>query len=368
MSKTRRKLRYAVVGLGYFAQAAVLPAFANATDNSELAALFTGDPDKARELADKYSVPAYHYDEYDARLADGGLDAVYIALPNSHHRPYTERAARAGVHVLCEKPMAGSAADCQAMIDACAAAGVKLMIAYRLHFEEGNLKAAELVHSGRLGQPRLFSSVFTQQVREGNTRLDADLDGGPLEDIGIYCINAARYLFRAEPTEAFAYATWPADARFGEVPDLVAATLRFDGDRLAQFTCGFGEAKVGNYRVVGTEGELFMGPAYTWNGDIRQVVTVGEDEEEETFEKRDQVGPEIVYFSDCVLTGREPEPSGVEGLIDVRIIEALRQSHEEGRPVKLGPLPAKARPGLRQNIERPEVAEDDLVKAAPPGK
>jgi glucose-fructose oxidoreductase len=265
--------------------------------------------------------------------------------------------------------MAGSAADCQAMIDACATAGVKLMIAYRLHFEEANLRAIEAVLSGRIGEPRLFASVFTQQVREGNVRLDADLDGGPLEDIGIYCINAARYLFRAEPTEVFASATWPDDRRFREVPEMVSAILRFPGERLAHFTCGFGESKTSLYRVVGTKGDLFLEPAYTWNGDIHQVVTVGDDKQEETFKQRDQVGPEILYFSDCVLTNKEPEPSGLEGLIDVRIIEALRESYADGKPVALGALPAKKRrPTLEQDVRRPVAKEDDLVNAEPPGK
>src|SRR5262249_12284847 len=153
-----KKVHYAVVGLGWFAQEAVLPAFAQAADSSELAALVSGSAEKARELGDKYGVPVYDYDGYDRLLAGGGIDAVYIVLPNAVHRDYTVRAATAGVHVLCEKPMAHTVADCARMRQACDEAGVKLMIAYRLHFEEGNLQAIETLRSGKIGDPRAFSS------------------------------------------------------------------------------------------------------------------------------------------------------------------------------------------------------------------
>ena len=221
------KVRYAVVGLGWFAQEAVLPAFANSADNSELAALVSGSAEKGRELGDRYGVPVHDYDGYDRLLAGVGIDAVYIVLPNALHRDYTVRAARAGVHVLCEKPMAHTVADCTLMRQACDEAGVKLMIAYRLHFEEGNLQAIETLRSGKIGEPRAFSSFLTQQVEQGNTRLDADLGGGPLLDVGIYCLNAARYLFRSEPTEVMAFAVHGKDARFRAVPEAVSCLLRF---------------------------------------------------------------------------------------------------------------------------------------------
>ncbi len=129
---------------------------------------------------------------------------MYIALPNHMHQEYTIRAAQAGIHVLCEKPMALTVAECQSMIHACRDNRVKLMIAYRLHFEKSNLKAIKLAQSGKLGDLRIFSSVFTMQVKEGNSRLQRSLGGGTLYDIGIYCINAARYLFQDEPLRVFA--------------------------------------------------------------------------------------------------------------------------------------------------------------------
>jgi glucose-fructose oxidoreductase len=349
-----RKIRYAVVGQGWFAQTAILPAFANAADNSVLTALVSGDPEKRRELGNRYGVAAYGYDEYENLLADGSVDAVYIALPNSMHREYTERAARHRIHVLCEKPMAPTVEDCKAMIDACDRAGVKLMIAYRLHFEEGNMNAVEIVSSGRIGEPRLFNSVYTQQVEEGNIRLEGRLGGGPLGDIGIYCINAVRYLFRDDPVEVATFAATADKDRFETVPEMVGGILRFPDERLATILVGFGEAKLSSYQLVGTKGDLRMEPAYSFDDDLVQFVTVDGKTEEKTFHRRDQVAPEILYFSDCILRDKNPEPSGLEGLADVRVIEGLQHSEP------------KQRPGPRQQIRRPAHAEPELVHAAPP--
>ena len=361
-------VRFAVVGLGHFAQAAILPAFANARDNARLVALVTGDAEKAAELSKRYQVPAHDYDGYDELLAGGEIDAVYIAVPNSLHREYTERAARAGVHVLCEKPLAYTAADAQAMIDACQQANVRLMTAYRLHFEEGNLNAIEAIRAGKIGEARLFSSTHTMQVADDNVRIDRDLGGGPLEDIGVYCLNASRYLFQSEPEEVVAFASWGKDPRFHEVPEAVCATLRFSGDRLATFQCGFGQTKLSEYRVIGTEGVLRMDPAFTWQGDIKQTITLDGKEKTRTFEHRDQIAAEILYFAGCVQSGGEPEPSGREGLIDVRIIEALRTSYSENRVVKVEPLKKRTRPDSSQSIHRQPHEEPELVNAAPPGR
>ena len=139
--------------------------------------------------------------EYEERLKAGEFDAVYIVLPNSMHKEYTLTAARYGVHVLCEKPLAGTAAECREMIDACERGGALLMTAYRLHFESANLAAIDRITSGEIGEPRTFHGFNCQTIDKDNTRLDADLKGGPLMDLGIYCINAARYLFRDDPIE-----------------------------------------------------------------------------------------------------------------------------------------------------------------------
>src|SRR5208337_2634193 len=183
-----RKIRYAVVGLGHIAQAAVLPAFAHAAENSELRALVSGNSGKLSELSGRYRVPfTYSYDQYGECLRSGEIDAVYIALPNSMHCEYSVAAAQAGIHVLCEKPMAVTVADCERMIREARRHQVRLMIAYRTHFDPPHLEAIRNVTSGHLGIPRIFNSVLTMQVKNGNVRLNKRLGGGPLYDIGIYC-------------------------------------------------------------------------------------------------------------------------------------------------------------------------------------
>ncbi len=365
----KRKIRYAVVGLGYISQIAILPAFAHAEENSELTALVSGDPQKLEKLARQYGVAhTYSYEQYADCLHSGVVDAVYIALPNNMHSAYTVAAAEAHIHVLCEKPMAVDESECHAMIAAAEDAGVKLMIAYRLHFEKGNLNAIELMQSGKIGEPRIFSSIFSQQVKDGNSRLKAELGGGPLFDMGIYCINAARYLFGAEPLEGFAWSLRATDKRFEEVPEMVAALLKFPQDRLAKFVCSFGAADRSEYEVVGTQGSLKMDPGYELAEDLEAKIKVGDRTTEKTFEKRDQFAPEIVYFSDCILHNKDPEPSGREGLADVRIINALRESAENGRPVPIPAVEIERRPDMSQEMTKPAIDKPpQLVKAAAPG-
>jgi glucose-fructose oxidoreductase len=363
-------VRYAVVGLGYIAQESVLPAFRHASANSELVALVSDDPTKLKKLGRKYGVARlYSYDEYDACLASGEIDAVYIALPNSLHCDYTVRAARAGVHILCEKPMAVMEEECARMIRAADEANVKLMIAYRLHFEKANLTAVQIAKSGRLGELRAFSSVFTMQVKSGNTRLRRDLGGGTLYDIGIYCINAARYLFQDEPTEVWATAANNGEERFSEVEEAMSAVMRFPGERLAAFTCSFGASDVSAYQLVGTKGDLRADPAYELATGLKLHVTVGGKKQQYAFAKSDQFAPELLYFSECVKRKKNPEPSGEEGLADVRIIQALYRSAERGETIRLTVPARDERPSLKQEIRRPPVSKQKLVHAeSPSGK
>jgi glucose-fructose oxidoreductase len=359
-------IRYAVVAQGYISQVAVLPAFAHAKENSELVAFVSGDPVKLEELSKKYGVTrCYDYDEYEECLNE--VDAVYISLPNHMHREYTERAARAGVHILCEKPMALTVEDCEAMIASAEENNVKLMIAYRLHFEESNLKAIETVKSGKLGEPRVFSSDFTMQVTdEDNIRLKKAYGGGPLYDLGVYCVNAARYFFQDEPTEVFAYHANNGERRFREIEEMASVILRFPRERLATFTVSFGAADTVTYRIIGTEGDLRVDNGYEYVKEIRQQLTVDGKKQEFTFEKRDQFAPELIYFSECILNGKTPEPSGREGLADVRVIQAVHESAKSGCPVELEKFQRKARPSMQQEIRRPPVQKPDLVHASPP--
>ena len=361
MAKRRGVVRYAVVGLGHIAQVAVLPAFAHARRNSRCVALVSDDRKKRELVAKKYGIDAtYAYADYDACLEQ--VDAVYIALPNSMHAEYTIRAARAGVHVLCEKPMAVTVDECRRMIDACRRHRVKLMIAYRLHFEEINLKVVELVRRGRIGEPKFFNSSFAMTVRRNDIRTKKDMGGGTLYDIGVYCINAARYLFRAEPTEVMAIGVNSGTQRLEEIDESTGALLRFEGDRVAAFITSFNAADVGSYRIVGTRGEVRVDPAYEYAEGLGYELTVGGKTTRKRIGKRDQFAPQLLYFSDCIRNDRQPEPSGEEGLQDVRIVQALYKSADTGKAVRIPPFEDSKKPTGRQRITRPGVKKPKLVK------
>src|SRR6185436_12198456 len=236
------------------------------------------------------------------------------ALPNAMHAEYTVRAARGGVHVLCEKPMAVTVDECEEMIETCASNGVKLMVAYRLHFEEINLDAIDIVRRRRIGEPKFFNSSFSMTVRPGDIRTKRALGGGTLYDIGVYCINAARGLFRAEPKEVVALSVNSGAAKLSEIDETTGAILRFGGERLATFVTSFNADDVAAYRIVGTKGHLHVDPAYEYAEGLGYELTVNGKTTRTRIGKRDQFAPELLYFSDCITHHRTPEPSGEEGL------------------------------------------------------
>jgi len=370
-SKTRSRrdpVRFAVIGQGHFAQTSILPAFENAR-GCELVALFSDDATKLRALRKQYDVEyALPYDQLAEFLESGAVDAVYIAVPNDLHAVFAERAAGSGVHVLCEKPIAANSAQAARMVAACERGGVKLMIAYRLHFEEANLRSMEIVRGGEIGEARFLSTVFSQQVTPENTRTQSEHAGGPLRDVGIYCINAARYLFRDEPTEAVALAaTKRNDPRFREIAEQVGALLRFPGDRLAQLTCSFGAYGHSEYRVVGTKGTLVLSPAFNMR-DLVLEVEVGGKTRSKTFKRRDQVAPELEELAACIREDRDPEPSGREGLADLKVIEAIEASARSGRRVEIERVFPERRPTLRQARRRPAHGRVSTVNVQPPSQ
>ena len=368
MSRASERIRIAVAGLGHFAQVAVLPAIEQ-LDDVELAALVSGSEHKLDELGQHYGVRArYHYHQLDELLASRKVDALYIATPNDLHAELALVAARNHVHVMCEKPMAPTEAECLQMIRACERAGVKLMVAYRLHFEAANLIAVEIARGGEIGTPRVFSSVFSMQVRDGNIRTQPRRGSGPLYDIGIYCINAARYLFRAEPLEVSGIKLAGRDHRFSSVEEAFAVTMRFPEERVAQFTCSFGAHDRAHYQVIGTEGYLMLDNAYTYAAEMKLDVCGTHGQKSRTFTKRDQIAAEIEYFAKCIREDRPPEPSGWEGLADVRIIQAIQSSARFGRAVPIEPIVQPQRPDLGQEIRIPPHDTPPLVDVEQPSK
>lgn len=365
----KRKIRYAVVGLGYIAQIAVLPAFKNARKNSKLVALVSGDKDKLKKIGDKYRVEKrYLYSEFEECLKRNEVDAIYIATPNFYHRNIMETAAKYGVHVLCEKPMAVTTEDCLGMINCAEKNNIQLMIAYRLHFEAANLEAIKIAHSKRIGEPRIFNSVFTMQVKDHhNIRLEeAEKGGGPLYDIGIYCINAARYLFKAEPIEVFAMATNSKDSRFKKVDEVVSCVMKFPEGKVANFTISFGAFASADYDLIGTKGRIRLEKGYEYATPMQ--LSTYEDKKiiRKKFSKRDQFAPELIYFSDCIIRKKRPEPSGEEGLADIKIIEALLLSIDLGTPITLDEINKRHRPTESQKITRPSFMKPRLFHVTTP--
>ncbi len=363
--ENKPKVRYAVVGAGWIAQGYFMPGV-HKTGNSELTALVTGDPKKARALGKKYKLNhVFGYEQFDSLLDSGAIDAIYLATPNTMHRDFTVRALEAGIHVLCEKPMAPTIEDCRVMIAAGRKSGAKLMIAYRLHFEEGTVEAIELVRAGKIGEPRMFSSLFAQQVGASNHRIEGDKWAGPLPDMGPYPINGVRNLFGAEPIEAFGRTASRKDPRFTEVPEIVSAWLRFPGEGIAQFSVSYGSESIGGYRVSGTNGDLLVRPGFSWEHGQTLALTIKGKKKQKTFGRVDQFAGETAYFSDCILKNKEPEPDGEEGLCDVCVIKAIEKSIASGKPEPVEPVKRMKRPNRRQVMKIPPGKPPRLIDARP---
>jgi predicted dehydrogenase len=254
------------------------------------------------------------------------------------------------------------------MLHAAADAKIKLLTAYRLHFETTNLRAVERIRAGEIGEPRFFSSVFSQQVQVDDIRTRAEYGGGALFDMGIYCVNAARYLFQAEPFEVMALGVRGTDPRFAEVDEMTSAILRFPGDRVAQLIASQGAADVSEFRVVGTKGDIRLDPAYSYHGKIHEFFTVDGQTEETATPIHDQFAPELIHFSQCILDDRDPEPAGEEGLADVRILEAIVESAALGRRITLSPFERSQRPSGGLEMQKPPARKVEPVNAPAPSK
>ncbi len=329
-----KKLGWAIVGLGELTCEEILPAFAKCR-HSELRALISGDRDKALEIASEHQLndsQVYTYDEYDRMVDDPSIDIVYIVLPNSMHAEYTVRAFQAGKHVLCEKPMANTAEECDRMIEAAQQADRKLMIAYRLHYEPLNQRVVKWMREEKFGRIQTITSSNTQKVELPNIRLEKEDGGGPVSDIGVYCINAARYITGEVPEQIWAAAYYLDDDRFREVPSTVSFALIFPSGVHAMCTCSFNAAVQRAFTVHCENGIVRMSPAFSYDG-LRLFEEQQGDIKEHREEEFDQFAAEMDYFSKCVLDNTEPRSSGEDGKIDIQIIAAIHQSIREQRTV-----------------------------------
>lgn len=352
------KVRYAVLGAGWISQGEFMPALAKAP-NSQLTVVITSDLEKAVKLTDKYKLlKAYSYEKFGEALAEGLFDAVYIATPNWMHKQFAVQALEAGCHVLLEKPMEVTEEDAHAINAAQRKSGAKLMIAYRLHCEQGTVEIINRVRSGDIGDPRVFSSVFTQPLKASNHRAHHGFEAGPVSDLGVYQINAARNLFGMEPLEVSAVGFKTPSLDF-ECQDTVSVTMRFPGERIATFTSSFGHSVAANrYSILGTKGEIDVSPAFTWGTPISYRCTL-EDGKEHTrsFKSTDHFAAEVIYFSECVILGHDPEPNGDEGWRDVRVLCAIKRSLESGKAEQLEPLESRIHHPTQGMVRAPSIAK-----------
>ena len=334
-----KKLGWAIVGLGSLSIHEILPAFAKC-EKSKVVAFVSGHPDKANKLALRYGVNPkniFNYQNYDTIKDNSEVDIIYIVLPNGMHAEYTVRGLQAGKHVLTEKPMANTPAECQQMIDASRKAGRKLMVAYRCRYEPYNRAAIRIARSHELGATKVILADHGFNIGDPTQwRLKKDLaGGGSLMDIGIYSLQAARYLSGEEPNEvnAVMYNT-PGDPRFKEVEETINFQLRFPSGVLANCTSSYGYAGQNHYRVVGTEGWLELDPATSYRG-LRMRVYRGNVTEERELPVRDHFALEMDHMSECVTENKEPLTPGEEGLRDLKVMMAIYEAANTGKTMKL---------------------------------
>ena len=365
-----RKIRYAVVGAGDISQEAMMPGIA-ATGNSEVTALVTSDPEKARVLGKHYGIAdTYDYDDFGTLLQSGKIDAIYLATPNWRHAEFILPALAAGVNVLAEKPLEIDAAKCREIIAAQRASSAKLMTAYRLHFEPATLDLIETIRSGEIGDVLLFTSTFAQMVDPENHRAFNGDKAGPVLDMGPYPINAARYVFEAEPIAVVSAAgTRHPNSGLGDLDDTVAVTLEFPHGRFAQFVVSYFASPLDTYAVVGTKGSVVMNPGFLYGVPLAYDKTIGVKKHHKAFPITDQFGGEMKYFSQCLIDGVEIEPDAEEGFADVRVTDGIFEALRTGRRVELPPFARTKRidPKGQRQIMHPHSAPK-LVDASNPSR
>ena len=368
---SEKKVRYAIVGLGDIAQEDMMPGIEH-TGNSEITALVTSDPTKASELSKKYDLEnAFSYQQFAEALVSGTFDAIYLATPNWRHAEFIIPALKAGIHVLTEKPLEISTKLCEEIMAAERTSTAKLMVAYRLHFEPATLDTIEVIRSGKLGNVHLFASSFTQLVDPDNHRGHSGELAGPVLDMGPYPVNAARYVFGDEPTEVLsAVGTNHPGSGFDQTfADTVAVTLRFPGQRLAQFNLSYFGNPTNSFIAIGTTGSVQLDPAYTFGKPLEQTLMLGKAKSQKSFKNTDHFGGEMKYFSDCILNGTDPEPNGEEGYADVRVLEGILEALKTGQSITLQPFNKTRRiDTVEQKMMLGAVSTPELVNASNPGK
>ncbi|MEH2421756.1 MAG: Gfo/Idh/MocA family oxidoreductase [Nostoc sp.] len=342
-----RRLGFAIVGLGRLALEEIMPAFAECK-LAKPTALVSGDAAKANQVAQQYGIKpqnVYNYQNYDNLRNNPEVDVIYIVLPNSMHREYTVRGAKAGKHILCEKPMATTVEDAQKMIDACKQADRKLMIAYRCQYEPHHRAMIQMIRSKELGTVKVIQADNGQnQGGDLNQwRLKRALAGGGcLPDVGVYCLNATRYLTGEEPIaiNAQTFST-PGDPRFKEVEESVTFQMRFPSGIVAICSTSYGFHEARRFRVFGSDAWGQLDPAFSYNG-LRMMISrksptnsMAENVSEVRIGEKNQFALEIDHMADCVIQNKQPHTPGEEGLQDQKLIALIYEAAQTGKTITL---------------------------------
>ncbi|GAA4738492.1 Gfo/Idh/MocA family protein [Flavisolibacter ginsenosidimutans] len=321
------KLGIALVGLGSYSEGQLAPALQQ-TKHCYLAGIVTGSSDKAAQWKTKYNLPAnacYTYETFDRIKEDSNVDIVYVVLPNALHAEYVVRAAQAGKHVICEKPMAVTVEECDRMIAACKEAGKMLSVGYRLHFEPHNKEAM------RIGQQKVFGDVKWIEAEHGLSeatgwRLKKALaGGGPLMDVGIYCVQAARYLTGLEPVAVTAQEGFKHHPeKFNGIEESITWQMEMPDGIVAKCTSSYSE-KQNRLLVEAERGWLELSPAYSYAG-IEGRTAEGKMD----FAQVNQQALQMDDFALCVKEGKPSPVSGEEGRQDVKILQAIYRAMHTG--------------------------------------
>lgn len=336
---------FAIVGLGGYALRQMMPRFEQA-GRAHVAAIVSGNPEKLSRVGDAYGIPAdarYSYESFERIASDSRVDAVYIVLPSGLHAEWTIKAFAAGKHVLCEKPMALSSADCARMIAAARRANRKLMIGYRSHFEPHNVQAMKLMADKAVGQLRLIRTEQSYRIGPTtpaqNWRVNRALaGGGPLEDLGIYGLQAAIYLSGEMPESLSAAAFRPTgDPRFSEIFAHVSSQWRFPSGAVAQLVTSYDSSGANFAHARGTTGALIMDPATNYSGQKMRLEAAGDEREIEAGDPGAQFAGQLDHFTSAIRDGTAIRTPGEMGLRDLRLIEAIYASAAAGRTVRLKP-------------------------------
>lgn len=335
-----KRVGYAVVGLGSISQVAVLPAFAH-SKKAKLVAVVSGDPKKSRKLAAQFKAShAFTYDELAECLTQPEVEAVYIATPPGEHEKYAVAAAKAGKHVLCEKPLAATVKQARNMVESCRRHKVQFMTAYRKYFEPGSVTLKNMISKGELGRIDVIHTLFTELRPFGDNSptwlFSRELcGGGPLTDLGVYCLNTCRWLVNEDPVAASGV-SWVRDRRrYKEVEEGIAFRLDFRSGLVLQGTAAYSAAFSSFVHVHGEKGWAELAPAFAFEEERRLSGKVAGHWFARTFKPIDEFALELDYFSKCIREDRKPEPDAEQGLRDIVIIDAIYQAAKKGGTVRI---------------------------------